>query len=440
MPIEILMPALSPTMTDGKLAKWLVEEGDKVQAGDIIAEIETDKATMELETIDEGTVAKILVLEGAEGVPVNDTICILSLENDSSTDTQKSIKELNTKDLPRETKPIPEKTLTPPPTETKTPPDPNPTGSNTKDLAEKASEDRILASPLAKRIAEKAGLGLGGIIGSGPNGRILKLDVEGALKESLGNTQDNIAAKSTNVSVAEKPSPPNHANQSQTAVPHTKIRKVIAERVSQSKQEVPHFYLTVECQIDNLLLLRKELNSTAGSLYKLSVNDFIVKAAGLAMKQIPSVNAIWTEQEVRLFSSVDVAVAVAAKTGLITPIVTDVDNKRLSEISNEIKDLARRANENKLKPHEFQGGGFSISNLGMYGIKEFSAIINQPQAAILAIGAAEEIPIVKEGAVSIGTLMRCTLSCDHRVIDGVLGAEFLSEFKRLLSNPLQLLV
>ena len=415
MPISITMPALSPTLEEGTLAKWLVKEGETVSSGDVIAEIETDKATMEVEAIDEGTVGKLLVAEGTEGIKVNTVIAIL-LEDGEDTSAAAD---------------------TAPPPATKHPkavPAPAPQGAlvvAAPDLADVRGSDRIAASPLARRMAAQAGLDLAALSGSGPNGRIVKADIESALS---GPT---VSALPQRTAVTTQP-----GSASYTEIPNNQMRKVIARRLTESKQMVPHFYLTIECDIDNLFNMRKDLNERGAKdgSYKLSVNDFIIRAAALALKKVPAANASWTDAATLRYHSADISVAVAVKNGLITPIVRNAGGKGLAEISVEMKDLAGRAHEGKLAPEEYQGGTFSISNLGMFGIKEFSAVINPPQGAILAIGAGEQRPIVKDGALSVATMMTCTLSCDHRVVDGAIGAKLLNEFKGLIEDPITMLL
>lgn len=432
MPIQILMPALSPTMTEGKLSKWLVKEGDEVSSGDIIAEIETDKATMELEAVDEGKIGKILIEAGTEGVEVNKPIGVLLEEGEDEGDIKADAPAPAPKAEAPKAEAAPAKTSDKSNTskaETKTP---TPAQSA-------SSGDRVFASPLAKRIAANAGIDLASVSGSGPNGRIVKADVESALSGDGSQKQ------------ASKPSaaaaPPSSAGadvpdfgQSYKEVENSSVRKIIARRLLEAKQTIPHFYLTIDCQLDNLLKLRKELNSREGIDYKLSVNDFIIKASAMAMRKVPMANATWTDEAIRVYDNVDVSVAVATDGGLITPIIRNADQKGLSTISNEMKELAVKARDNKLTPEEYQGGGFSISNLGMFGIKEFSAIINPPQSAILAVGAGEQRPVVKDGALAVATVMTCTLSCDHRVVDGAVGAEFLAALKPLIEDPLSLLL
>jgi len=428
MPINILMPALSPTMTEGTLAKWLVKEGDDVSSGDIIAEIETDKATMELEAVDEGKIGKILIAEGTEGVEVNKPIGVLLEEGEDAGDISAPAAAAP---APQPAAPKEEPAPAPAPKEAPAAP------KSASQPAPSAASDRTFASPLAKRIAENAGIDLSGITGSGPNGRIVKADVEQALSGGAVARKGATAAPAVlSSAAADVPD----FGQPYAEEENSNVRKVIARRLLEAKQSIPHFYLTIDCIIDDLLDLRKSLNGWDGADYKLSVNDFVIKASALAMRQVPMVNASWTDEAIRLYDNVDVSVAVATDGGLITPIVRNADQKGLSVISNEMKELAARARDNKLKPEEFQGGGFSISNLGMYGIKEFSAIINPPQSAILAVGAGEQRPVVKDGALTVATVMSCTLSCDHRVVDGAVGAEFLAALKPLIEDPLSLML
>ena len=421
MPIQILMPALSPTLTEGTLSKWLVKEGDEVSSGDIIAEIETDKATMELEAVDEGKIGTIIVPEGTEGVEVNKPIGVLLEEGEDEGD-------IGDVSAPVPVVPAPKAEPVSAPAE-KALPAPAATAPRAAPAAP-LSGDRIFASPLAKRIAANARIDLAAIKGSGPNGRVVKADVENAFS---GGVTRPVAAP---VSSADVP----YFGQAYTEVANTNVRKVIARRLLEAKQTVPHFYMTVDFVIDNLLSLRKDLNCQDGADYKLSINDFVIKACAVAMRKVPMVNASWTDDAIRMYENVDVSIAVATEGGLITPIIRNADQKGLLAISTEMKDLASSARDNKLKPEEFQGGSFTISNLGMYGIKEFSAIINPPQSAILAVGAGEQRPIVKNGALAVGTVMSCTLSCDHRVVDGAVGAEFLQALKPLIEDPLSLLL
>ena len=423
MPIQILMPALSPTMTEGKLAKWLKKEGDPVQPGDVLAEIETDKATMEVEAVDEGVLGKILVAEGTEGVAVNAPIALLLEEGEASSTLEAAI-------------PAQPPAVAPPPGPTPTAAPEPPVSAP----AAKSSGERVFASPLAKRMASQAGLDLAQISGSGPHGRIVKADIEAAITASVGRA----AAAATPPAVASK-APPAAAEPgaAYVEVPNSTMRKVIAQRLSASKREIPHYYLTIDCNLDALLELREKLNGRAPSgdkSYKLSVNDFIVRAVALALRAYPEANSSWTDEAIRLYQTVDVCVAVAAPNGLITPVVRDAGNKGLAAISNEVRALAKRAREGKLMPEEYQGGGFTISNLGMFGIREFAAIINPPQSCLLAVGAAEKRPVVIDGALAVATMMSCTLSADHRSVDGAKGAEFLDVFKKLIEDPLTMLL
>ena len=438
MPVKILMPALSPTMTEGTLAKWLVGEGDAINSGDIIAEIETDKATMEVEAVEEGKLGKILVAEGTEGVAVNNVIALL-LEDDEEDSALEGVDvsaaaPFGNGGTPPTPSPESEPATAAPAPEAVKPP-----------LASPLAR-RIIASPLARRMASQAGLDLAGITGSGPNGRIVKADIEAAIES--GET----AAKAP----AAAPSVPAVAPTAPAAVPTTAeclpfepefeleslstMRKTIARRLTESKQQVPHFYLTVDCEIDGLLELRKTLNDKADGAYKLSVNDLVIKAAAIALRRVPKANASWTDEGVKLYKSADISVAVAIEGGLITPVVRQADNKGLETISSEMKELSERAREGRLGPEEYQGGTFSVSNLGMYGIKDFCAVINPPQACILAVGAGEQRPVVKDGALAVATVMSCTLSVDHRAVDGAIGAEYLGAFKRLIEDPLGMLL
>ena len=450
MPIEITMPALSPTMTEGTLSKWLKHEGDAVKAGDVLAEIETDKATMEVEAVDEGKLGKILVPEGTENVAVNTPIALLLEEGESAADLA----------APAPAKPPPPAEKTPAPAETATAPAPPaaaspPAAPAAPASAAPAAGDRLFASPLAKRIAADAGLDLAGVSGSGPHGRIVKADVESALAKGVPAKPATAAPKpeAAPSAPAAKPAAAPVAASALTKdrvvalagnlpyqlQPHTGMRKIIARRLTEAKQTIPHFYLTIDCELDELLKIRADLNGRGGD-YKLSVNDFIIRASALALRKVPEANASWSDDGILLWDAVDVAVAVAIEGGLITPIVKRADTKGLATISNEMKDLGARAKTGKLKLEEFQGGTFSVSNLGMFGIREFSAVINPPHGAILAVGAGEQRPIVKNGALGIATVMSCTLSVDHRVVDGATGARFLQAYKKLIEDPLSMLL
>ena len=417
MPINVTMPALSPTMTDGTLAKWLKAEGDAVEAGDVIAEIETDKATMEVEAVDEGILGKIIVSEGTENVPVNDVIAVLLEDGESADD----IGDVNAAPAPKKAK-------------AETPKEDAPKAAAKKPVPASNKSDRVFASPLAKRIAADKGIDLSGVQGSGPRGRIVKADVEGA----------KVGAKSAGAVVPTQALPDDaQVNEYGMAYVEKKInniQKITAKRLLESKTTVPHFYLTVECVLDNLLGARKQINEGANGEYKLSVNDFIIKASAMALKSYPAANVSWQVDVVHQYLTSDISVAVATPNGLITPIIKGAESKGLREISDEMKELAGRAREGKLKPEEFQGGGFSISNLGMFGVKEFSAIVNPPQSCILAVGAGEKVPKVVNGEVKIQTVMNVTLSTDHRTVDGAVGAEWLQHFKRYIENPISMLV
>jgi pyruvate dehydrogenase E2 component (dihydrolipoamide acetyltransferase) len=430
MPIPILMPALSPTMTEGTIARWLKKEGDPVAPGDVIAEIETDKATMEVEAVDDGRLGRILVAAGTAGVKVNAEIAILLGEGESA----------DAAVAPKAAAPMP---AAPAPVAPPTAPAGPGAAQIVLPVAPATADGgrRVIASPLAKRIAAAAGVDLTTVTGTGPGGRIVKSDVEAA--QATG-PRPKPAAAAPQPATPTAPAPQQMAAPGLPAfdlVPHTTMRRVIARRLSESKQTVPHFYLTVDIGLDPLLKLRGELNKRGEKQgFKLSVNDFVIRASALALKRKPSANAAWSDDGLMMFKSVDVSVAVAIPGGLITPIIKDADRKGLAQISNEMKDLAARAKDGKLKPDEFQGGTFSISNLGMFGIREFAAIVNPPQAAILAVGQGEQRAVVRDGAVAIETQMSCTLSVDHRVIDGALGAEYLQVLKGLIEDPLAMML
>lgn len=417
MPIEILMPALSPTMTEGNLVKWLKKEGDIVKSGDVIAEIETDKATMEVDTPDEGRMGKILVPEGTEGVQVNQVIAYLLAEGEDSS----ALENMKAGPAPEQTK----KTDVPQAAPISKP-DLKVVASQTE-----TSSARVFATPLARRLSENAGLSIESISGSGPHGRVVKADVELALSQS---TSSPLLRPATATSLLSGYEP------AYDVLPVSNMRKVIAKRLMEAKQTVPHFYLTVDCDIDRLIKAREQINEKANGAYKLSVNDFVIKACALALKQVPESNASWIDDQIYQYKSVDVAVAVAIEGGLITPVIRQAETKGLVDISREMKELAARAREGKLKPEEFQGGTFSLSNLGMYGITQFSAIINPPQGCILAVGVGEERPVVRGGLLTTATMMTCTLSVDHRVVDGAVGANFLKVFKELVENPVMMIL
>ena len=422
MSIEILMPALSPTMTEGKLAKWHKREGDEIKAGDIIAEIETDKATMEFEAVDEGRLGKILVAEGSEGVAVNTPIAVLLEEGESASDA---------KAAPKKTE---EKKAEAPKQEEKKVEAPKPAAAAP---APAAKGDRVFASPLARRMADQAGIDLKNVQGSGPHGRIVKADVEKAPK----GTSAPAAAGKAAAPVASGPGARQLADLLKMPYklePLSGMRRTIARRLTESKQTVPHFYLTIDTEIDELLSLRKRLNDKTDA--KISVNDFVIRAVALALKKVPTANASYDDSGMMYYEHADISVAVATPNGLITPIIKQAESKGLTQIASEMKDLAARARDGKLKPDEFQGGTFSISNLGMFGIKQFEAVINPPQGCILAIGAGEQRPVVKNGQIVPATVMTCTLSVDHRAVDGAVGAEFLQAFKGFIDDPLTMLL
>jgi pyruvate dehydrogenase E2 component (dihydrolipoamide acetyltransferase) len=421
MATNILMPALSPTMTEGKLSRWLKKEGDEVKSGDLLAEIETDKATMEVEAVDEGFLSKIVVPDGTEGVAVNAVIGVLTETAGETVAAPKAAPSDTSSETPKEA-----------PKEVPTP------VAKTPEKHEEHGE-RIFASPLARRMAKQAGIDLSSVKGSGPHGRIVKADIEAG----SGKAAPVGAAPAA---PAPKPAalPALNITAPHKKIPNSSMRKVIAKRLAESKQTVPHFYLTGNIEIDALLKLRAELNAKSTKdgpgAFKLSVNDLIIKACAVALRRHPQVNASYTEEAIIQYDDVDISIAVSIPDGLITPIVRKADLLGLAAISNAMKDLGARAKTGKLKSEEFQGGGFSISNLGMFGIPEFSAIINPPQAAILAVGAGEKRAVVKGDAIVIATVMTVTLSCDHRVVDGALGAEFLATLKSIIEDPLSLML
>jgi len=423
MSTNILMPALSPTMTEGKLSRWLKKEGEEVKSGDVLAEIETDKATMEVEAVDEGFLAKIVVPDNTENVAVNAVIGILTQAKGEAIDAPKAAPPVTSPETP----------APPPPTEKAPTPAPN-----------HADHDRVFASPLARRMASQAGIDLSKIKGSGPNGRIVKADIDASTSgaQPAASAPPAAAAPPPETKPAQAPAPAITAPHKK--IPNSSMRKIIARRLAESKQTVPHFYLTSHMDIDALLKLRADLNAKSPkdghTAFKLSVNDLIIKACAVALKRHPNVNSSYTESDIIQYDDVDISIAVAIPDGLITPIIRKADQLGLAAISAAMKDLGARAKTGKLKPEEFQGGGFSISNLGMFGIPEFSAIINPPQSAILAVGAGEQRAVVKNGAVAIATMMTVTLSCDHRVVDGAAGAEFLATLKTIIEDPLSLML
>ncbi|MAL40307.1 MAG: pyruvate dehydrogenase complex dihydrolipoamide acetyltransferase [Thalassospira sp.] len=439
MPVKVLMPALSPTMTEGTLAKWHVKEGDTVESGDVIAEIETDKATMEVEAVDEGKIGKILVAEGSEGVAVNEVIALL-LEEDEDESALDGADTSAAGAAPAAEAPS-EPASSSAPAQSDAPAKASPAPA-----APVSGGDRIKASPLARRIAANDGVDLASVTGSGPRGRIVKRDVEAA--KSAKPAAESASAEKTAPSAPAAAAAPAASgwNPDLTGlpeyeeIPNSGMRKTIARRLTESKQQVPHFYLTVDCELDNLLATRKQLNEKAGDGVKISVNDFVIRAVSLALKKVPAANSIWTDKATLQCKKQDISVAVAIDGGLITPVVRDAGSKGLAEISSEMKALAGKARDGKLMPEDYQGGTFSVSNLGMFGIKEFSAIITPPQGCILAVGAGEQRPVVKDGALAIATVMSCTLSVDHRAVDGAVGAQFMAEFKKLIEDPLSMLL
>ena len=450
MATNILMPALSPTMTEGTLARWLKKEGDDVRAGDVIAEIETDKATMEVEAVDEGVLSKILVPDGTAGVKVNEPIAVLAGEGEEAA---APAPEAPPAQAPAAQPPAAQAPVAAPAPAAESAPK-----ANGHDPASGHEGERIFASPLARRMAKQASIDLSSIKGSGPNGRIIRADIEA--RQAPSGPQPSPVEAQAGAREAEAAPPP--AKQAKpeaepapkpvaapiTAphqlVPNSTMRKVIARRLLESHQLVPNFYITMDIEIDTLLKLRAELNARAPKeglgAFKLSVNDLVIKAAAAALRRVPKVNATFTEDATILYDDIDISVAVSMPDGLITPIVRRADQKGLAAISNEMKDLGARAKSGKLKPEEFQGGSFSISNLGMFGVKQFTAIINPPQAAILAVGAGEQRPVVKDGVLAVATVMTCTLSVDHRVADGALGAEWMAVFKGIVEDPLSLML
>ena len=440
MPIQILMPALSPTMTEGNVASWLKSEGDEVAAGDILCEIETDKATMEVEATDEGTLGRIVVPAGTEGVAVNAVIGLILEEGEdaSALDGVETAAPAAAAPASPAAEPAPAASAAPAPQAT-APAAPAPGGNGaTPPAPAREPGARIFASPLARRMAKQAGLALEAIAGTGPNGRIVKADIEAAIAAAAAAPAAAVAASAPAAAPAP---PPAHAPVAYRDAPASTMRKVIAQRLQEAKREVPHFYLTVDCAVDALLETRAQLNERSDA-YNLSVNDFVIRAAALALRKVPAANASWVDGALRQYESADISVAVAIEDGLVTPIVRNADGKGLAEISAEVRELAGRARAKPmgLAPEEYQGGTFSVSNLGMYGIKEFAAIINPPQSMILAVGTAEQRPVVKDGALAVATMMSCTLSVDHRVVDGALGATFLQAFKGLIEDPLTMLL
>jgi pyruvate dehydrogenase E2 component (dihydrolipoamide acetyltransferase) len=454
MPIEITMPALSPTMEEGNLAKWHVKEGDSVEAGDVIAEIETDKATMEVEAVDEGTIARIVVSEGTEAVKVNAVIAILAEEGEDVSDAAgqsagKDAADNDTADDSQDNKA--EKASNKPPADSASAKKDAPAKDQLADTpkagpAPKKDGERIFASPLARRIAKQNGVDLTSVSGSGPHGRIVKADVEGQ------SGAPKTAAKQDGASPMPAPGMSDDKvlaffeEDRYELKPHNNMRRTIASRLTESSQSIPAYYLSMDCELDVLLRLRADINDAAPigedekPAYKVSVNDFIIKAMAMALRDVPMANASWTSEARILHKHSDVGVAVAIEDGLITPIIREAEGKTLSAISLEMKDLAARAREMKLKPHEYQGGSTAVSNLGMFGVSNFTSIINPPQASIVSIGAGEKKPVVRDGELVAATVMTATFAFDHRVIDGAVGAELAGAFKNYIQKPMGMLV
>ena len=435
MAIEIKMPALSPTMEVGTLSKWMVAVGDDVRSGDVIAEIETDKATMEVEAVDDGKMAQIAVADGTENVPVGTVIALLAEDGEDiaslSLVTEKPAAPKSAapkEDAPIENASAADETSKEKPAAETSKPAPASISTNAASDAK-----RIFASPLARRIAADKGVDLGGLTGSGPHGRILRRDVEGASATASMPASSAVASSSLSAAVsAEKGA--------STLVPNNQMRKIIASRLQESKQTAPHFYLTIDCNIDTLLESRKALNALADEGIKISVNDMVIRAAAMALIKVPAANASWEGDNTRLFHHADICMAVAVDGGLVTPVIWAAESKGMSELSTISRDLALRARDGKLAAEEFTGGSFTISNLGMFGVREFAAVINPPQGAILAVGAGEQRPVVIDGNLSVATMMTVTLSCDHRAVDGAVGAGWLQAFKGFIENPVTMLL
>jgi len=474
MPINILMPALSPTMEKGNLAKWLKKEGDAVKTGDVIAEIETDKATMEVESVDDGVLAKIMVPEGTNDVPVNQLIAVLAQEGEDPKAAAAAAGKGTpaakpTSAGPPSPQPSPPRgegaaqqaaaPTTPPQTRPLPPAPPSPLPGGERSAPKAPGEgaridghgtNRIFSSPLARRLAKEAGIDIGRISGSGPHGRVIARDVAAA-KEGKGLRAPAAAPAAAGApaiapSMSDQQIRALYEDGSYELIPHDNMRRTIAQRLTASIQTIPHFYLTVDCDIGKLVAAREEINAAAAKdkdgkpAYKLSVNDFVIKALALALQRVPDANVSWTEAGLLKHKHSDIGVAVALPAGLITPIIRNAETKSLSAISNEMKDLAARARARKLKPQEYQGGGSSVSNLGMYGIKDFTAVINPPQSTILAVGTGEERAVVRNGKIEAAQIMSVTMSCDHRSVDGALGAQLIGAFKALIENPVMMLV
>ena len=452
MPINITMPALSPTMEEGNLAKWLVKEGDKIKSGDVIAEIETDKATMEVEAVDEGTVAKIVVPAGTEGVKVNALIAVLAGDGE---DVAAAASGAGTAPAPAA---APKAEAAPAAAPATTPAAASVAAPAASAPAPAATDGhRTFASPLARRLAKEAGVDVTAVAGSGPHGRVVKKDIEAAISGGTAKAAPSAAPTAQPAAAAAAPAAAPKGMSEETVlklfepgsyelVPHDGMRKTIAKRLQESKQTIPHFYVSVDCELDALLALRAQLNDAApkskdgAPAYKLSVNDMVIKALALALRDVPDANVSWTDSNMVKHKHADVGVAVSIPGGLITPIIRSAELKTLSAISNEMKDYGKRAKERKLKPEEYQGGTTAVSNMGMMGVKNFAAVVNPPHATILAVGAGEQRVIVRKGEMAIATVMSVTLSTDHRAVDGALGAELLAAFKGYIENPMGMLV
>ncbi|QJX05111.1 MULTISPECIES: pyruvate dehydrogenase complex dihydrolipoamide acetyltransferase [Rhizobium] len=454
MPINITMPALSPTMEEGNLSKWLVKEGDKVKSGDVIAEIETDKATMEVEAVDEGTVAKLVVAAGTEGVKVNALIAVLAADGEDVSAAASSAG--SAAPAPKaDGAAAPKAEAAPAPAQSTPAAAP---GAAAAPASVSSDGSRAFSSPLARRLAKEAGIDLSAVAGSGPHGRVVKSDIEAAVAGGGAKAAAPAAAASApQASAAPAPAAAAPKGASEEAVlklfepgsyelvPHDGMRKTIARRLVESKQTIPHFYVSVDCELDALLALRAQLNDAAprkdnAPAYKLSVNDMVIKAMALSLRDVPDANVSWTDNNMIKHKHADVGVAVSIPGGLITPIIRKAEEKTLSTISNEMRDLGKRAKDRKLKPEEYQGGTSSVSNMGMMGVKNFAAVVNPPHATILAVGAGEQRVVVKKGEMAIATVMSVTLSTDHRCVDGALGAELLQAFKGYIENPMGMLV
>ncbi|MCW1748865.1 pyruvate dehydrogenase complex dihydrolipoamide acetyltransferase [Rhizobium acaciae] len=455
MPINITMPALSPTMEEGNLSKWLVKEGDKVKSGDVIAEIETDKATMEVEAVDEGTVAKLVVAAGTEGVKVNALIAVLAADGEDVAAAASAAGSATPAPKADGAAAAPKAEAAPAPVQSAAAAAPAPAAAP---ASVSSDGNRTFSSPLARRLAKEAGIDLSAVAGSGPHGRVVKSDIEAAVAGGGAKAAAPAAAASApQASAAPAPAAAAPKGASEEAVlklfepgsyelvPHDGMRKTIARRLVESKQTIPHFYVSVDCELDALLALRAQLNDAAprkdnAPAYKLSVNDMVIKAMALSLRDVPDANVSWTDSNMVKHKHADVGVAVSIPGGLITPIIRKAEEKTLSTISNEMRDLGKRAKDRKLKPEEYQGGTSSVSNMGMMGVKNFAAVVNPPHATILAVGAGEQRVVVKKGEMAIATVMSVTLSTDHRCVDGALGAELLQAFKGYIENPMGMLV